>query len=228
MLVDFEFATAGRIIAGPGRAAELPGAVAGLGSPVLVCTGAGRGVPGGRRAHGRVGPGVAAPVSTVPMSSPRSAAAASSMSARLWPCCWATAGTPWITWRLSGPVSRSRSQPCHAWPRPPPLAPGRRSPPMLFSPPQRTGQGEDGRSASTSCGADAAVNQIKSITISGRRAAIWAPKVPLGVLAGQRPAARLADHHLARLGGRIDPPDQRAHRARSRCSIASWLSRTNP
>jgi len=57
MLVDFEFATAGRIIAGPGRAAELPGAVAGLGSPVLVCTGAGRGVPGGRRAHGRVGPG---------------------------------------------------------------------------------------------------------------------------------------------------------------------------
>jgi hypothetical protein len=49
-----------------------------------------------------------------------------------------------------------------------------------------------------------------------------------GVLAGQRPAARLADHHLARLGGRIDPRDQRGHRARSRCSIASWLSRTNP
>jgi alcohol dehydrogenase class IV len=37
---SFEFATAGRIIAGPGRAAELPGLLAGLGSRVLVCTGA--------------------------------------------------------------------------------------------------------------------------------------------------------------------------------------------
>ena len=36
----FEFATAGRIMAGPGRAAELPGVLAGLGSRVLVCTGA--------------------------------------------------------------------------------------------------------------------------------------------------------------------------------------------
>ncbi len=36
----FEFATAGRIMVGPGRAAELPGVVAGLGSRVLVCTGA--------------------------------------------------------------------------------------------------------------------------------------------------------------------------------------------
>jgi alcohol dehydrogenase class IV len=35
----FEFATAGRILAGPGRAVELPGVVAGLGSRVLVCTG---------------------------------------------------------------------------------------------------------------------------------------------------------------------------------------------
>jgi alcohol dehydrogenase class IV len=35
----FEFATAGRIMAGPGRAAELPGVLAGLGSRVLVCTG---------------------------------------------------------------------------------------------------------------------------------------------------------------------------------------------
>ncbi len=37
---SFEFATAGRIMAGPGRAAELPGVLAGLGSRVLVCTGA--------------------------------------------------------------------------------------------------------------------------------------------------------------------------------------------
>jgi alcohol dehydrogenase class IV len=36
----FEFATAGKILAGTGRAAELPGVVAGLGSRVLVCTGA--------------------------------------------------------------------------------------------------------------------------------------------------------------------------------------------
>ena len=36
----FEFATAGKILAGAGRAAELPGVVAGLGSRVLVCTGA--------------------------------------------------------------------------------------------------------------------------------------------------------------------------------------------
>jgi alcohol dehydrogenase class IV len=36
----FEFATAGRILAGGGRAAELPKVVAGLGSRVLVCTGA--------------------------------------------------------------------------------------------------------------------------------------------------------------------------------------------
>jgi alcohol dehydrogenase class IV len=36
----FEFATAGKILAGAGRAAELPRVVAGLGSRVLVCTGA--------------------------------------------------------------------------------------------------------------------------------------------------------------------------------------------
>ena len=36
----FEFATAGKIVAGAGRAAELPGLVAGLGSRALVCTGA--------------------------------------------------------------------------------------------------------------------------------------------------------------------------------------------
>ena len=36
----FEFATAGSILAGQGRAAELPGVLAGLGSRVLVCTGA--------------------------------------------------------------------------------------------------------------------------------------------------------------------------------------------
>ena len=40
MTAAFEFATAGRIVVGAGRAAELPDVVAGLGSRVLVCTGA--------------------------------------------------------------------------------------------------------------------------------------------------------------------------------------------
>jgi alcohol dehydrogenase class IV len=38
--VRFEFSTAGRIVAGPGRAGDLPGILAGLGSRALVCTGA--------------------------------------------------------------------------------------------------------------------------------------------------------------------------------------------
>ena len=38
--MSFEFATAGRIMVGPGRAEELPGVLAGLGSRVLVVTGA--------------------------------------------------------------------------------------------------------------------------------------------------------------------------------------------
>lgn len=40
MTTTFEFATAGRIIAGAGRTAELPQLLAGLGSRLLVCTGA--------------------------------------------------------------------------------------------------------------------------------------------------------------------------------------------
>jgi alcohol dehydrogenase class IV len=39
-MTAFEFATAGRILVGRGRAAELPEVLAGLGSRVLVCTGA--------------------------------------------------------------------------------------------------------------------------------------------------------------------------------------------
>jgi alcohol dehydrogenase class IV len=38
--VRFEFVTAGRILAGPGRAADLPAVLAGLGTRVLLCTGA--------------------------------------------------------------------------------------------------------------------------------------------------------------------------------------------
>jgi len=39
-MTPFEFATAGRIVVGQGRAAELPEVLAGLGTRVLVCTGA--------------------------------------------------------------------------------------------------------------------------------------------------------------------------------------------
>jgi alcohol dehydrogenase class IV len=58
----FEFATAGTIVAGAGRAAELPGITAGLGSRVLVCTGADPARHGGLLA----GLGLPAVVFTVP------------------------------------------------------------------------------------------------------------------------------------------------------------------
>jgi len=58
----FEFATAGRIMAGTGRAAELPGVLAELGSRVLVCTGANP----DRHAGLLAGLGLPAAVFTVP------------------------------------------------------------------------------------------------------------------------------------------------------------------
>ena len=61
MTMTFEFATAGRIMAGAGRAAELPGVLAGLGSRVLVCTGANP----GRHAELLAGLGMPAAVVTV-------------------------------------------------------------------------------------------------------------------------------------------------------------------
>ena len=72
MAVSFEFATAGRIMVGPGRAQELPGVLAGLGSRFLVVTGADPArhntllasldraaavFPVARRANRRAGPG---------------------------------------------------------------------------------------------------------------------------------------------------------------------------
>jgi hypothetical protein len=38
-VTGFEFATAGRVIVGAGRADELPAILSGLGSRVLICTG---------------------------------------------------------------------------------------------------------------------------------------------------------------------------------------------
>jgi alcohol dehydrogenase class IV len=58
----FEFGTAGRIVVGPGRAAELPQVLAGLGTRVLACTG------GDPARHGRLlsGLGMPAAVFAVP------------------------------------------------------------------------------------------------------------------------------------------------------------------
>jgi alcohol dehydrogenase class IV len=58
----FEFATAGRVIVGAGRADELPGVVAGLGSRVLVCTGA------DPSRHAGLLAGLAPPAATFPVA----------------------------------------------------------------------------------------------------------------------------------------------------------------
>jgi len=61
MPAGFEFATAGRIIVGAGRVADLPGVLAGLGSRVLVCTGADPG------RHARLLAGLGRPASVFPV-----------------------------------------------------------------------------------------------------------------------------------------------------------------
>jgi alcohol dehydrogenase class IV len=58
----FEFATAGRILVGVGRAAELPGVLAGLGSRVLVCTGA------NPERHARLLAGLGLPAAVFPVA----------------------------------------------------------------------------------------------------------------------------------------------------------------
>jgi alcohol dehydrogenase class IV len=63
--VSFEFATAGRIVVGPGRAQELPGVLASLGSRVLVVTGADPARHGGLLASFRL-PAAVFPVSAEP------------------------------------------------------------------------------------------------------------------------------------------------------------------
>jgi alcohol dehydrogenase class IV len=62
MMTDFEFATAGRIIVGSGRAAELPAIVTGLGHRVLVCTGA------SPSRHGRLLAGLRGPAAVFPVT----------------------------------------------------------------------------------------------------------------------------------------------------------------
>jgi alcohol dehydrogenase class IV len=58
----FDFATAGRIIVGAGRSAELPGVLAGLGSRVLVCTGA------SPARHGELLAGLGLPAAVFPVT----------------------------------------------------------------------------------------------------------------------------------------------------------------
>jgi alcohol dehydrogenase class IV len=60
--VRFEFATAGRVIVGPGRAAELPDVVAALGSRVLVCTG------GSPQRHAGLLAGLSVPAAVFPVA----------------------------------------------------------------------------------------------------------------------------------------------------------------
>ena len=105
---SFEFATAGRIVFGAGRATELGALTAGAGSRALVCTGS---RPERHQALiERLGlPAAVVTVSgeptidvaraatdtarsTVRIWSWPSAEAACSTSARRWRCCWATAG----------------------------------------------------------------------------------------------------------------------------------------
>jgi alcohol dehydrogenase class IV len=59
---SFEFATAGRIIVGAGRVAELPGVLAGLGTRALVCTGA------NPARHGGVLAGLGLPAAVFPVA----------------------------------------------------------------------------------------------------------------------------------------------------------------
>jgi alcohol dehydrogenase class IV len=62
MTAAFEFATTARIVAGAGRAAELPSVLAGLGSRVLVCTGA------DPARHDRLLAGLARPAQVFPVA----------------------------------------------------------------------------------------------------------------------------------------------------------------
>ena len=64
--------------------------------------------------------------------------------------------------------------------------------------PQCTSSGRDGRSASTSCRAAAAVKQIRSITTSGRSAATWVPKVPSASTASRSTVIVVTESHSGR------------------------------
>ena len=118
----FEFATAGRVMAGPGRVTELPGcwpgsdpgswcspartgascrALGGLGLPPAVLEVAAEPTVQMTRA------GVATAGETAPTWSPRSAVAASSIPARRWPRCSATGVTRWTSSKWSGADGRS-------------------------------------------------------------------------------------------------------------------------
>jgi alcohol dehydrogenase class IV len=193
MLVDFEFAMAGRIIAGPGRAAEPPGVVAGLGSRVLVCTGASPARHGSLLAGLRV-PAAVFPVAGEPTVELARAGVAAAREhgadvvaaigggsvidvGKTVAMLLGNGGDPldYLEVVGSGQQITQPAVPCVAVPATAGTGAEVTANAVLASPAHGV---KDGRSASTSCRADAAVKQIKSITTSGRRAAIRAPKVP--------------------------------------------------
>ena len=61
--------------------------------------------------------------------------------------------------------------------------------------PQCTSSGRDGRSASTSCCAEAAVKHTRSMTASGRRAATRVPNVPAASSASRSTVTRVTALH---------------------------------
>jgi alcohol dehydrogenase class IV len=145
---SFEFATAGRIMVGPGRAAELPAVLAGLGSRVLVCTGA------DPARHAGMLAGIALPAAVFPVpGEPTVELARAGVAAALGHGADAVAaigggsvidtgkavamllgngGDPltgeirWTTSRWSGRAGRSPGPRCPASRSPPPRAPGPR------------------------------------------------------------------------------------------------------
>ena len=138
----FEFATAGRILVGLGRAADLPSILAGLGSRLLVCTG------GNPERHAGLladlgGSAAVFPVAAEPTVELARAAVAAARehgadviaaigggsvidTGKAVAMLLATAATRWTTWRWSGPAGPSPVPPSRASRCPPPRAPGRR------------------------------------------------------------------------------------------------------
>lgn len=151
----FEFATAGRVIVGAGRAAELPATLAGLGSRALVCTGS-------RPArHAGLIDGLGVPAAVFPVTGEptvdvaRSATGAARKHGadlvlaigggsvidlgKAVAMLLATAATRSTTSSWSGAGSRSRARPSRTWRCPQRPARGPRSRRTRFSPCPNTG-----------------------------------------------------------------------------------------
>ena len=140
--MSFEFATAGRILAGPGRAADLAAVLAGLGARVLVCTGA------NPLRHNAITGRLDLPTALFPVAGEptidlaRAAVEAARQhgadviaaigggsvidTAKAVAMLLGNGGDPLDYLEVIGPASRSPSPRCPAWPCRPPRAPARR------------------------------------------------------------------------------------------------------